>query len=78
MWKFEIFAATQILREITYAYFEASKITILTILAVLNFDIWTFLPFSNMKFSKNQNCRAYKIVKNAIFHTVYPAKCDFT
>ena len=38
MWNYQDFSATQILREIDFANFEALKTAILTIWAALNFE----------------------------------------
>ena len=61
MWKFQDLSAIQILREINFGHFEASKTAILTIWAALNlefldvFDILKYEIPKNIKTSRLQN-----------------------
>ena len=49
VWKFHIFAATQILREIKSKDFRSSKIAILTLLEALNLDFSDLMLFARGK-----------------------------
>ena len=61
------FFFTQILREINFSHFEASKTAILAILVALNFQFLAVLTFSSVKFPQKWKFEATKFVKMAIF-----------
>ena len=52
----------QILREINYGHFETPKITILTILAALNFDFLGIFDIFKYVLLKNQNSKCPKLL----------------
>ena len=54
MWKFQESSATQILREINFSHFEATKNGLLTILAGLNFEFWGILEIPKISIVKWQ------------------------
>ena len=64
------FAATQILREITYADFRISKIAILISVIALNFHFWEFWPFQMRNSLKEIQISASKIVKFAVLDSL--------
>ena len=66
MWKCQDFSATQILREINFGHFEASKTGNVAILAALNVKFLEYLTFSNVKFFPKTKFKASKILFFAI------------
>ena len=62
MWKFQDFSVIQILREINFGHFEATKTAILTISEALNFE---FLTLSSEKFFQISKLKASKLPKYA-------------
>ena len=62
MWKYQDFSATQILREINFGHFEATKTAILTIWVVLNFEFLGIFDivkreiFPRIKIQNPKNC----------------------
>ena len=56
MWKFQVFSAIQILREINYGHFEAPKTAILTIWVDLNIEFLVIFDiFKCDIFTKDRN-----------------------
>ena len=77
MWKFQVFPATQIFREINFGHFEAPKTAVMTIWAAQNLE---FLgTFDNLKreMYKNSKFKASKIGKTSS-DPLKSAKINFT
>ena len=70
MWKFQDFSATQILREINFGHFEASK--------TANLIIWSAMNFEFLDIFDIFKIQSLKIVKMAIFQPLKSAVIDFT
>ena len=64
MWKFQNFAATQILREIKVGKSEASKLANLTHLETMNFDFCKFLHFFKAEIDQKSTFRISEIAKS--------------
>ena len=78
MWKFQDFSAIQILREINFGHFEASKTAILTVWAAPNFWCLDIFDIFNCEIFQKSKYEAFKIVKTAIFDILKSAEIDFT
>ena len=78
MWKFQDLSAIQILREINFGHFEASKTAIWTIWAALNFEFLRTDDILKCENFLNIKIQSLQIVKMAIFDQLEPAKIDFT
>jgi len=81
VWKIQDFSATHILREINLnlGHFEAPKSAILAIVAALNVLVFgIFFDMFKCEIPKNQNSKASKVVKMAVFELLKSAKIDFT
>ena len=72
LWKFYIFAATQILREIKSKDFRSSKIAILTLLEALNLDFSDLMLFARGENYHTQDSEPVyvKTAKIAIFEPI--------
>ena len=78
MWKIQYISGTQIVCEINFGHLEASKPTILTIWAALNFEFLGIFDIDSVKLFQKSTFKASKIVKMAFFDLLKPSKIDFT
>ena len=77
MGKFQDSSATQILREINFGHFEASKTAILTIWAALNFEFLEIFDFFKYEILKKSKVLASKFVQMTVFDRMKSVKIDF-
>ena len=66
VWKIHDISITQILREIKFGDSRSPKSAIYTHLEALNFDLYEFLHFGRLKFTKLTQFRASKNGKIAV------------
>ena len=77
MWKFQDFAITQLLREISFLASKSAKLAILTHLEALNFDFQEFLHFLNAVIYQIDKIQSPQNGKNGYFSTSNLSKIDF-
>ena len=63
VWKFNIFPASKVSREIHFCEFWKSKYTNMTRLTTLNFELGEFLHFTRAEIYKNQNLKPQRLSK---------------
>ena len=78
MWKFHDYFATQILREIIFGHFEASKTAILTVCAALNFEFLVIFDIIRCEFFPKIKIKASKTVKMVVFDLLKSVQIAFT